>query len=594
MSGTSYKKLYSLFRDDGMSVFESFYNAVYISSHNRYEATATEKKKTLENVTDHPVSWSEDKKKIYKNNCWSVIVKLLDGIPKITNGFVAAGRRIGAFFRKIALIPHSLDTSPRAVKAFFRVVGKSLLPLGAIVFAVFTVARISLVESERVAVGVYVEGEYVGNTSSVGDVFAIKEQYERTLSDAYGTPTVLLCDISFLPQTFDEKTSITSGDVSIFDAYVQSATEQGYGLYIDNKLAAVTPVKSWIDEAIDDYIEKQTRNYYAEYSLTDENIDRFAFNNNISIIADRYPKSYFLTRSEIRQLFSLSLLSDSDEKLLRSYMPFIKWDDFEGKVPDTFSSTLTLDYSNLDTLQNSGADDFQSAVPSESVLMDIAIIRDASEKETLPFDVDYVYDDTLYEGMRRLVRDGSDGVKVIYYKATYLGDKLVRRDVSGEEIVKEPVNKIVRVGTKELPNGDKSLIPTGTYIYPYNGLLTSRFGWRMIGSQNSFHKGLDIYGSYGDTIVASDGGEVIEVNYSSGYGNYVMIRHNEETVTRYAHCSEIDVEVGDLVAQGFPIAKLGQTGNATGVHVHFEMIINGTAVDPTPYMTGSLKEYILA
>ena len=110
----------------------------------------------------------------------------------------------------------------------------------------------------------------------------------------------------------------------------------------------------------------------------------------------------------------------------------------------------------------------------------------------------------------------------------------------------------------------------------------------MLGGQNNFHQGLDICGTRGDPVVAADGGEVIEVGFTSGYGLYCKIRHNEDIVTRYAHCDSIDVEVGDLVGQGFQIGTLGDTGNATGVHVHFEIIDNGVTVDPLPYMTGSL------
>ncbi|MBP5245513.1 MAG: M23 family metallopeptidase [Clostridia bacterium] len=99
-------------------------------------------------------------------------------------------------------------------------------------------------------------------------------------------------------------------------------------------------------------------------------------------------------------------------------------------------------------------------------------------------------------------------------------------------------------------------------------------------------------GTRGDPVVAADAGEVIDVGVTRGYGNYVLIRHDEDTVTRYAHCDTITVEVGDSVAQGSQIATLGSTGNATGVHVHFEIIINGSTVDPLPYMSGPQLEIL--
>ena len=128
------------------------------------------------------------------------------------------------------------------------------------------------------------------------------------------------------------------------------------------------------------------------------------------------------------------------------------------------------------------------------------------------------------------------------------------------------------------------MIPTGTYIYPYNGTLTSDYGWRQLRGQNNFHQGLDIYGPRGEPVVAADAGEVIEVGQNKGYGKYCKIQHDEDTVTRYAHCDKITVKVGDFVAQGDQIGTLGDTGNATGVHVHFEIIESGETVNPLDFL----------
>ena len=113
--------------------------------------------------------------------------------------------------------------------------------------------------------------------------------------------------------------------------------------------------------------------------------------------------------------------------------------------------------------------------------------------------------------------------------------------------------------------------------------MSSDFGWRILRGRNDFHRGLDIAGQKNTPILASDSGEVIEVGYSSGYGKYCIIRHNESVVTRYAHCDSVIVEEGDLVAQGDHIANMGDTGNVTGVHVHFEIRKDGATVDPKEF-----------
>ena len=102
------------------------------------------------------------------------------------------------------------------------------------------------------------------------------------------------------------------------------------------------------------------------------------------------------------------------------------------------------------------------------------------------------------------------------------------------------------------------------------------------------HYGLDISNgnSYGKTIVAADGGTVSYVKYSNtGYGYHLEINHNNGMRTMYAHASRILVEPGQKVLKGQPIALVGSTGDSTGNHLHFEVIVNGTKVDPLGYVS---------
>jgi len=125
---------------------------------------------------------------------------------------------------------------------------------------------------------------------------------------------------------------------------------------------------------------------------------------------------------------------------------------------------------------------------------------------------------------------------------------------------------------------------TGSYIWPANGNLSSRFGRRTttVGSRN--HKGIDITGRSGDPIFAADGGEVIVSGWSVSWGNVIRILHDNGDVTLYSHCSALLVKVGDRVSQGQQIARMGRTGVASGVHLHFELIVDGVNVDPLPHL----------
>ena len=138
-------------------------------------------------------------------------------------------------------------------------------------------------------------------------------------------------------------------------------------------------------------------------------------------------------------------------------------------------------------------------------------------------------------------------------------------------------------------NGDSEFIG-GEFLWPIPGYttITSPFGNRFHPILHYYrnHNGIDIGATTGAPIVASNPGTVITASYVGSYGNVVMIDHGGGVVTNYAHGSEILVEVGQVVERGEIIMKAGSTGLSTGPHLHFEIKINGTFVNPLPYVTG--------
>ena len=122
------------------------------------------------------------------------------------------------------------------------------------------------------------------------------------------------------------------------------------------------------------------------------------------------------------------------------------------------------------------------------------------------------------------------------------------------------------------------------YRWPAQGEITSTFGYRRASVGSTNHKGLDIGGSYGQSIFAADEGEVIVSEWSNSYGYVVRIMHTNGHITLYCHCSSLLVRAGDTVAQGQEIARMGATGMASGTHLHFELIIDGVNVDPLLYL----------
>ena len=126
--------------------------------------------------------------------------------------------------------------------------------------------------------------------------------------------------------------------------------------------------------------------------------------------------------------------------------------------------------------------------------------------------------------------------------------------------------------------------PVGTFTWPVTGTITSPFGWRSnpFGGAPDFHPGLDIAAPTGTTVTAAAGGTVIMAQWYGGYGNYISIDHGDGYSTGYGHLSAIYVANGQTVQRGQAIGAVGSTGNSTGPHLHFEVRINGKAVDPAP------------
>jgi murein DD-endopeptidase MepM/ murein hydrolase activator NlpD len=123
-------------------------------------------------------------------------------------------------------------------------------------------------------------------------------------------------------------------------------------------------------------------------------------------------------------------------------------------------------------------------------------------------------------------------------------------------------------------------ISASGFIWPVNGPVTSGFGWRW----GRMHEGIDIGAPSGTPIMAAAGGTVIYAGWMGGYGNLVVVDHGGAVATAYGHMSGIGAGFGQGVAQGQVIGYVGCTGHCFGDHLHFEVRINGTPVDPLGYL----------
>ncbi len=133
-------------------------------------------------------------------------------------------------------------------------------------------------------------------------------------------------------------------------------------------------------------------------------------------------------------------------------------------------------------------------------------------------------------------------------------------------------------GTKNR-NGSGKVVK-GVFVWPVKGEVSSGFGSR----DGRPHDGIDIRAPKGTPVKASAGGEVIFSGKMSGYGNLLVIRHSQDYFSAYAHNDELEVKEGKKVSQGDLIAKVGDTGHASGYHLHFEIRQGSTPMDPLLFL----------
>ncbi len=200
---------------------------------------------------------------------------------------------------------------------------------------------------------------------------------------------------------------------------------------------------------------------------------------------------------------------------------------------------------------------------------DVLIKDELDEKIILHTSTIFNFDETLDKGESIVEREGQDGLIARKSENAYINNRIVYTKVLKENIIREPISQIIRVG-------DRSLLSKLRFKWPATGYITSKYGPRYDG----FHRGLDIGSGLGANILASAAGEVIHAGYSGSYGYCVFIRHRDGYETRYAHLLKIEVDVGDRVSAGDIVGKMGSSGNSTGAHLHFEILKDGETLDP--------------
>lgn len=217
---------------------------------------------------------------------------------------------------------------------------------------------------------------------------------------------------------------------------------------------------------------------------------------------------------------------------------------------------------------------------AEVINSDLAGLRfKVSLKETETVEPEVVIEETteLLAGESETIK-GVEGKNLLYKEITYYGLNKAEETTVKQDIITPVVNTVVKKGIKNPYEAGIAFLSKPTE----GGYISSLFGEVR---KSSVHKGIDIAKDLGANVNASLEGKVIQAGYNNGgYGNLIVLEHNNNMKTYYAHLSNIYVNVGDTVKQGDIIGAIGSTGNSTGPHLHFELRVNNEPVDPSKYI----------
>ena len=338
------------------------------------------------------------------------------------------------------------------------------------------------------------------------------------------------------------------------------------------------------------------------------NVKRFDFNEQVVVRNAYVDKESVLTEEEAK------------EKLLSNRKELIEYALVEGD--NIWDIAMTNDTTPERILElNPNIEDETKMqigevikVEKEVPIVTITTVEQSTYKQFIPADIEYVVFSDLYEGETKVYQEGKDGLDEVTVSVTKVNGEEVSRDTINEKVLVKPVTKVIGYGVKEKPvevkpnkvesssssnqgsstssltnkkpstsTNSNQTSSTGRYSHPLKGAgtISSGYGSRW----GSFHKGIDFAAPAGTPIYAADSGKVIYSGYNSGgYGNLVIVEHDNGDQTYYAHCSKLYVSVGSYVSKGQHIAGVGTTGDSTGNHLHFEIRKNGNPVNPAHYL----------
>ena len=450
--------------------------------------------------------------------------------------------------------PEKVKAALNKCRKFFGRKNKKIISLSTV--TAFLVGVVLVTTNYRVGYTVIIDDTVLGTVATKSEYYQILDEVKEEVST--------ISEIEFEPAS-NEQFSMEIVPVKSFtekDELVENikSTDENmisaYAIHADGQFITALPAEDTANTLLTEYL--------ADFDEQNEQIE-------VSFGAE-------VTVDEI--LVPQDVISDYDgAKELMAKGKTITYtttaEDTPEAIAESFQTTPEAILSDNDTEEIS--EGMTLKIATDEPIIPIKTVEHIDGNVEIPFETETVEDDTVYEGQTKITTEGVPGTKYLNAYITKVNGVVTMESIVESYVVEEPVTEIVSAGTKELPPD----VGTGEFIMPTSGRLTSTYGRRW----GRAHTGIDLAASVGTPIYAADNGIVTEAEYQrNGYGNIIKVDHQNGFVTYYAHCSELYVKPGDIVAKGDLIAAVGNTGRSTGPHLHFEVRIDGDHKDPLKYI----------
>ncbi|WP_084820309.1 M23 family metallopeptidase [Mesobacillus campisalis] len=469
------------------------------------------------------------------------------------------------------------------IKPVFRQVAAAAMAVTALTVGTGNIAAAEKTDLTTVY-HVYVENKFVGTVADKGQVETLLEEKTAAMEEIYeGIELEAGKELSYVSEQVFQSVSQADSDEVIqkLDSEL-SIQANAYALVIGEKEVAYVKDQESAEKVIRslklDYVteeqlaeleERQKNPNYALPALK-ENETRLldvSLSEEVSMTEAKIDPEQILSVEEAVNLFKKGTLEEKSYKVQ------------PGDALSSIASSHGLTLKQLVSLNAGMTEDSvirtgqELKVTFHQPFAEVIVSKEVYETEEVPHEKEVIEDASMFKGDTKVKQEGKDGVNGITYAVSERNGKVTEKKAIQTTEIHTPVKEIIIKGTKVVASRGE-----GNFVWPAGGgYVSSQMGYRW----GKMHKGIDIARPSDLGIKAVDNGKVVSAGYNNGgYGNKVVIDHQNGYRTVYAHLASISVKPGQTVQRGSKIGVMGRTGDSTGVHLHFEVYKNGKLVNP--------------